>query len=92
VPQPNLHFLFHKNVLVISIRTQFKRNIAENSLICAFIRCSQSCASRKRRNADEDSDQPEGATKTYEIKRGPVRFKDKIPEEAGGILFKTESN
>ena len=88
MPQPNLH----KNLLVISIKTQFKRNIAENSLICAFIRCSQSCASRKRRNADEDSDQPEGATKTYEIKRGPVRLKDKIPEEAGGILFKTECN
>ena len=66
--------------------------MAENSLICAFIRCSQSCASRRRRNADEDSDLPEGATKTYEIKRGPVRFKDKIPEEAGGILFKTECN
>ena len=36
---------------------------------------------------EESADQPAGATKTYEIKRGPVRFKDKIPEEAGGILF-----
>ena len=88
MPQPNLH----KSLLVISIRKQIKKNVAEHSLICAFIRCSQSCASRKRRNADEDSDLPEGATKTYRIKRGPVQFKDKIPEEAGGILFKADCN